>query len=149
MKTLHASGPLILYFPIEIFSSNQIGPVPGKGKGYWLFWILPKPWWRLFKCSFFVFCTRLKQEIAWGRYISFLTCGDRLFVTYADGNTCFYGKCFYCRPEEAACAQGDIMEGSVTLWLPEWYTLKTWRHPYQRTYRPGMKAQWGVELACS
>ena len=39
------------------------------------------------------------------------------------------------------------MEGSVTLWLPEWYELKTWRHPYQRTYRPGMKARWEAYIA--
>jgi hypothetical protein len=59
----------------------------------------------------------------------------------ADGNTCFYGKCYYCRKEEAACANGEVMEGSVTLWLPEWYELKTHRHPYQRTYRPNHKAK--------
>ena len=33
------------------------------------------------------------------------------------------------------------MEGSVTIWLPEWYKLKTHRHPYQRTYRDGMLAK--------
>ena len=58
----------------------------------------------------------------------------------ADGNVCFYGKCMYCKPSEAACADGEVMEGSVTIWLPEWYRLQTWRHPYQRTYVPGRKA---------
>lgn len=53
-----------------------------------------------------------------------------------DGNTCFYGKCYYCRIEEAACGEKEVMEGSVTLWLPDWYEMKTRRHPYQRTYRP-------------
>ena len=66
-------------------------------------------------------------------------------MTTSDGNTCFYGKCYYCKPEEAACAEGDIMEGSLTLWLPEWYELKTWRHPWQRTYRKGVKARWEKE----
>ncbi len=28
----------------------------------------------------------------------------------------------------------QVMEGSVTLWLPSWYKLKTRTHPYQRTY---------------
>ena len=37
------------------------------------------------------------------------------------------------------------MEGSVTLWLPDWYKLKTKRHPYQRTYREGVKARWEVD----
>lgn len=55
---------------------------------------------------------------------------------------CFYGKCYYCKPAEAACADGEVMEGSLTLWLPEWYKLKTRRHPYQRTYRDGVKAKW-------
>ncbi|CAI8055918.1 Glycosaminoglycan xylosylkinase [Geodia barretti] len=66
------------------------------------------------------------------------------------GNTCFYGKCYYCRKEEAACANGEVMEGSVTLWLPEWYELKTRRHPYQRTYRPNHKAKWETDdLYCN
>lgn len=60
-----------------------------------------------------------------------------------DGNTCFYGRCLYCKPSEKACANGVIMEGSVTLWLPDWYQLKTWRHPYQRTYVPNVKARYG------
>lgn len=59
----------------------------------------------------------------------------------AGGNTCFYGVCYYCKHEEAACADGEVMEGSVTLWLPGWYTLSTKRHPYQRTYRKGRKAR--------
>ena len=29
----------------------------------------------------------------------------------ADGNVCFYGKCMYCKPSEAACADGEVMEG--------------------------------------
>ena len=67
------------------------------------------------------------------------------FHVISDGNTCFYGKCYYCKPSEAACAEGDIMEGSLTLWLPEWYKLKMRRHPYQRTYREGVKARWEVD----
>ena len=57
------------------------------------------------------------------------------------GNICFYGECYYCRREEAACAEGEIMEGSVTLWLPNWYEMKTRRHPYQRTYRKNWRAK--------
>ena len=59
----------------------------------------------------------------------------------AGGNVCFYGVCLYCKPSEAACADGDLMEGSVTIWLPAWYELVTRRHPYQRTYIEGMKAR--------
>ena len=63
-----------------------------------------------------------------------------------DGNVCFYGVCYYCKPAEAACASGEMMEGSLTLWLPKWYDLVTRRHPYQRTYVEGRKARcvcWG------
>lgn len=58
-----------------------------------------------------------------------------------DGNVCFYGVCYYCKPAEAACAAGEMMEGSLTLWLPKWYDLTTRRHPYQRTYVEGKKAR--------
>ena len=44
-------------------------------------------------------------------------------------NTCFYGKCYYCRETEPACADGDTMEGSVTLWLPDVWPLQKHRHP--------------------
>lgn len=64
-----------------------------------------------------------------------------VIVSCSDGNTCFYGKCYYCKPAERACAKGAIMEGSVTIWLPDWYKLKTYRHPYQRTYRDGVLAK--------
>ena len=58
-----------------------------------------------------------------------------------EGNTCFYGECYYCKKAEAACGEGDIMEGSLTIWLPDWYMLRTRNHPYQRTYRDGVKAR--------
>lgn len=62
-------------------------------------------------------------------------------------NQCFYGVCYYCKREERACAEGELMEGSLTLWLPEWYQLTTKRHPYQRTYKKGRRARyWPVIL---
>lgn len=68
-----------------------------------------------------------------------------MYIMLSTGNnTCFYGKCYYCRREEAACADGVVMEGAVTLWLPDWYKMKTWRHPYQRTYREGVKARYAL-----
>ena len=51
-----------------------------------------------------------------------------------DGDECFYGVCYYCKKAEAACANGDIMEGSVTIWLPHGWELGKMRHPWQRTY---------------
>lgn len=61
------------------------------------------------------------------------------------GNTCFYGVCHYCKKAEAACANGTIMEGSVTLWLPPGWHLRNWRHPWQRTYREDKRATWEID----
>ncbi|TRZ01662.1 hypothetical protein DNTS_006147 [Danionella cerebrum] len=63
------------------------------------------------------------------------------FLVHAN-NTCFYGKCYYCRETEPACADGDVMEGSVTLWLPDVWPLQKHRHPWGRTYREGKLARW-------
>ena len=57
-------------------------------------------------------------------------------------NTCFYGKCYYCRESEPACAEGEMMEGSLTLWLPDVWPLQKHRHPWGRTYREGKLARW-------
>jgi hypothetical protein len=54
--------------------------------------------------------------------------------TFLDGNMCFYGVCHYCKKEEAACANKTVMEGSLTIWLPQGWSLAKWRHPWQRTY---------------
>jgi len=63
-----------------------------------------------------------------------------------DGNLCYYGKCLYCKEEHIACAQGDIMEGALTLWLPEkWSSFDKLRHPYQRTYVDNRKAKWEMD----
>uniref|UniRef100_A0A3B4B486 FAM20 C-terminal domain-containing protein n=1 Tax=Periophthalmus magnuspinnatus TaxID=409849 RepID=A0A3B4B486_9GOBI len=60
----------------------------------------------------------------------------------AGNNSCFYGKCYYCRESEPACAEGEIMEGSLTLWLPDVWPLQKHRHPWGRTYREGKLARW-------
>lgn len=63
-------------------------------------------------------------------------------VSLVGNNTCFYGKCYYCRETEPACAEGDVMEGSVTLWLPDVWPLQKHRHPWGRTYREGKLARY-------
>uniref|UniRef100_A0A8C2ZGN9 FAM20B glycosaminoglycan xylosylkinase n=1 Tax=Cyclopterus lumpus TaxID=8103 RepID=A0A8C2ZGN9_CYCLU len=69
---------------------------------------------------------------------------DQLLGTFLmqGNNTCFYGKCYYCRESEPACAEGEIMEGSLTLWLPDVWPLQKHRHPWGRTYREGKLARW-------
>ncbi|KAM9478495.1 glycosaminoglycan xylosylkinase-like isoform 2-T2 [Salvelinus alpinus] len=69
---------------------------------------------------------------------------DQLLSTFLmqGNNSCFYGKCYYCRESEPACAEGENMEGSLTLWLPDVWPLQKHRHPWGRTYREGKLARW-------
>uniref|UniRef100_A0A1B6DK39 FAM20 C-terminal domain-containing protein n=1 Tax=Clastoptera arizonana TaxID=38151 RepID=A0A1B6DK39_9HEMI len=65
---------------------------------------------------------------------------------YQEGNdTCFYGVCYYCKPQDAVCATQDIIEGALILWLPEHLPLKKFRHPWQRTYIPDVPARWELD----
>ena len=68
---------------------------------------------------------------------------DKLKKTFFNksDDVCFYGVCMYCKKELSICAKGGILEGSVTLWLPNNPSLRKWRHPYQRTYIEGKKAK--------
>ncbi|ELK37151.1 glycosaminoglycan xylosylkinase isoform X2 [Myotis myotis] len=84
-----------------------------------------------------------------GRFVNLRTeikpvATEQLLSTFltVGNNTCFYGKCYYCRETEPACADGDMMEGSVTLWLPDVWPLQKHRHPWGRTYREGKLARW-------
>lgn len=63
---------------------------------------------------------------------------------YKDGNACFYGKCHYCKgPETGVCANRTLLEGSLTIWLPDAYKLgNTQRHPWSRTYNSHRQAAW-------
>ncbi|KAE8610409.1 hypothetical protein XENTR_v10012112 [Xenopus tropicalis] len=84
-----------------------------------------------------------------GRYVNLITeikpvATEQLLSTFLKqgNNTCFYGKCYYCRETEPACAERELMEGTVTLWLPEAWPLQKHRHPWGRTYREGKLARW-------
>ncbi|XP_029488724.1 glycosaminoglycan xylosylkinase isoform X3 [Oncorhynchus nerka] len=84
-----------------------------------------------------------------GRFVNLRTeikpvATDQLLSTFLmqGNNSCFYGKCYYCRESEPACAEGENMEGSLTLWLPDVWPLQKHRHPWGRTYREGKLARW-------
>ncbi|XP_067660798.1 glycosaminoglycan xylosylkinase-like [Haliotis asinina] len=67
------------------------------------------------------------------------------FFTRGD-NTCFYGKCLYCKgPDDGVCAKGQILEGTIVMWLPSEWTLKTVRHPWSRTYTKKRIAKWETD----
>ncbi|KAK7873562.1 hypothetical protein R5R35_008802 [Gryllus longicercus] len=74
---------------------------------------------------------------------------DDLFDTfYQEGNnTCLYGVCYYCSPQDPVCAHKNVMEGALIMWLPSGpsYKLKKFRHPWQRTYRVDMAARWETD----
>ncbi len=79
--------------------------------------------------------------------------------TIAEGNTCFYGNCTYCHRGRSVCAKGEILEGSVALWLPDWYELRALWHPWWRAHQHGVREKlsqlaeilqaWMCVLACS
>lgn len=92
-----------------------------------------------------------KTPIAVGRYLNLETeiipvAAPRLLETFftKDNNTCFYGKCYYCKGKESgACAKKTIMEGTVVLWIA--HKMQLFRHPWSRTYIQNKKAKWEVE----
>lgn len=52
-----------------------------------------------------------------------------------DGDTCFYGKCLYCKNEsDGVCGEGDVLDGALVLMLPKAYKFTRHRHPWSRTY---------------
>ncbi|XP_063215949.1 glycosaminoglycan xylosylkinase isoform X2 [Bacillus rossius redtenbacheri] len=69
---------------------------------------------------------------------------DNLLDTfYQEGNnTCFYGVCYYCSPQDPVCAQKDVLEGALIMWLSPG-KLKKLRSPWQRTYKAGVAASFG------
>lgn len=59
---------------------------------------------------------------------------------------CFYGECYYCNEYDLVCEdQNGLLEGAIILHLPLQYQLQKLRHPWQRTYRRNVKAQWELE----
>ncbi|KAK3086999.1 hypothetical protein FSP39_000178 [Pinctada imbricata] len=70
---------------------------------------------------------------------------DRLLQTFysINGSTCFYGRCYYCKDNTTGvCADGDIMEGALVMWLPKQWKLKMYKHPWARSYHKGKLARW-------
>ncbi|GAB6018535.1 Glycosaminoglycan xylosylkinase [Chamberlinius hualienensis] len=70
------------------------------------------------------------------------------FTRNSNNRTCFYGVCYYCKPNDAVCSSSihdDVIEGALILWLPTKYKLKMFRHPWARTYRANLKAKWELD----
>ncbi|OTF74952.1 glycosaminoglycan xylosylkinase-like protein [Euroglyphus maynei] len=60
---------------------------------------------------------------------------------------CFYGECYYCNEYELLCPDETTgtLEGAIILMLPSQYQLQKLRHPWQRTYKKNLKAQWEMD----
>ncbi|XP_027203622.2 LOW QUALITY PROTEIN: glycosaminoglycan xylosylkinase [Dermatophagoides pteronyssinus] len=60
---------------------------------------------------------------------------------------CFYGECYYCNEYELLCPDESTgtLEGAIILMLPNQYQLQKLRHPWQRTYKKNLKAQWEMD----
>jgi len=75
---------------------------------------------------------------------------SRTFFKNSKNETCLYGVCKYCKPEFSVCSENGILEGALVLWLPDNVKLKSFRSPWQRTYRENKKASWETDDAfCS
>lgn len=55
-------------------------------------------------------------------------------------NSCFYGQCKYCKREHGACGEGEMLEGSLILWLPG-PSLVPVRNPFFRPHN-GKVPEW-------
>ena len=74
-------------------------------------------------------------NISSGFTVVLLHIKDNFFFIVVDKNSCFFGKCYYCKgPEDGVCGAGEMLEGVVTLWLPKSATMTTLPHPWRRSY---------------
>ncbi|KAG8189856.1 hypothetical protein JTE90_023363, partial [Oedothorax gibbosus] len=69
----------------------------------------------------------------------------KTFFVSPAGNVCFHGQCsYYCDTGHAVCGDPDMLEGSLSAWLPANNVLhhKPVRSPWRRSYNKRRKAPW-------
>lgn len=59
-------------------------------------------------------------------------------------NICFYGVCLYCEPKSLVCANQDVMEGALIMWLPPRLQFEKHRNPWQRSYKSELVARYNL-----
>lgn len=64
-----------------------------------------------------------------------------LCVIATTQETCIYGKCYYCKPEDPVCTKSERLEGAAIFYLPPHIKLKQHLHPWRRTYNEDKKAR--------
>lgn len=60
--------------------------------------------------------------------------------------TCLYGKCYYCKPEDPICTKSERLEGAAIFHLPSYLKLKQHLHPWRRTYKENKTARFKIFL---
>lgn len=57
--------------------------------------------------------------------------------------TCIYGQCFYCKKEDPICEdENGLLRGAVILNINK--EVKSYRSPWQRTYKKNRQAAWEI-----
>nr|CAD7431447.1 unnamed protein product [Timema monikensis] len=104
-------------------------------------------WWRVSSHSFVNTRGRWHQGPSNTGFAASPTTDKRMKISLSilGNNTCFYGVCYYCSPQDPVCAKRDVMEGALIMWLPHGYILKKYRNPWQRTYKTDVLARWEVD----
>ncbi|KAI6650281.1 Glycosaminoglycan xylosylkinase [Oopsacas minuta] len=54
---------------------------------------------------------------------------DTIYRNPRTSNMCLYGVCYYCSKDDPVCANGNILEGSLSLWIPDRYTIMKFKNP--------------------
>nr|XP_018913927.1 PREDICTED: glycosaminoglycan xylosylkinase [Bemisia tabaci] len=69
----------------------------------------------------------------------------KTFSNNNDNETCMYGVCYYCHPNDPVCTENGMLDGALILWLPEYMEIKKYKHPWRRTYRKNVLAKWETD----
>ena len=63
-----------------------------------------------------------------------------LFSLYAvDKKICVVGKCYHCKTEDHLCPDDDVVEASMSYWIPRHLKLYTWWPLYMPFSTPRME----------
>ncbi|XP_050526802.1 glycosaminoglycan xylosylkinase [Daktulosphaira vitifoliae] len=68
-----------------------------------------------------------------------------MYLNSTTKETCFFGKCFYCKKEDPVCTKSGRLEGAAIFYLPSHLNLQAYLHPWRRTYNTNKFARWENE----
>jgi len=98
---------------------------------------------RLIQMLFLCFCDCFQVCTVYMLVWSKLPFSVFKFHVCTGSDTCFYGKCLYCKNQaNGVCANKTKLEGAVIFRLPKHLQFQQYRHPWARTYKEGRSARW-------